>query len=291
MASKPISQLPTITSLNISDLFVLNHGGTTSTATLDTLTKAVSSATNFIPRPAATNGQVLTYNGSTWVASAPPAAGAITSTANIGGGIKIFDTPGPNQSWTCPPGVYSVKITVIGGGGGIQEGGGSSSCSVGGVTITATGGDAAGGWSTGNGGSVAPVDGYVGAGTGGGGVWGGNGTGSNGGYGGGGATWVVPGGCSQNHSSSGGCGIGGGGGGFMGIYGASGGTGSGYGGARGSNGYGAGGGGNRGLGGGGGYAVYTVATIPGTYTNAIVVGNGGSNGDLRASRGAVIIEW
>jgi len=98
MASKPISQLTTITSLNISDSFVLNHSGTTSTATLDTLTKAVSSATNFIPRPAATNGQVLTYNGSTWVASAAAPLGACSDALYTDpmGSYVVFDQVSPS---------------------------------------------------------------------------------------------------------------------------------------------------------------------------------------------------
>jgi len=238
----------------------------------------ILSSLNFIEKPAsAAIGDVVTYDGTAWIASA----------ANIGGGIKIFDTPGANQSWTCPPGVYSVKITVIGAGGVSELGnGGVSSCSIGGVTVTATGGGA-----NGYGGGVPAVLGYVGAGT------GGNpyanyknGTGGNGGYGGGAGNidnapneasgTVVGGGCGMGEPGPGVSG-----GGYAGSYG------GGYGWGGGAYGY------DGALlvgGGGGGYAVYKVDTTPGAYTNAINVGAAPINSNVSfrvAGGGAVIIEW
>ena len=282
--------------------------------TVDSDTGVVSTSADFIPKPSSpANGQILSYStaSNAWVASNASVGGS------SGGGIKIFDTVGANQSWTCPAGVYSVKITVIGGGGGggadagtFGVAGGSSSCSIGGVTITATGGGGGKGVNNtdcgGTGGSVAGVAGYVGQGTGGIGGSSGvrygsgaNGSGSNGGYGGGG-------GSDSFEAGGGGCGIGGGGAGTNIM----GGVGTGYGGHgghpnRGCVGYGGGGGGQgtapsgdtshtAGGGGGGGYAVYTISVIgETTYTNSITVGAGGvgAEGALNGAHGAVIIEW
>ena len=71
MANKKISDFTTITDVNGVDLLLIDHGGTTHNTTVGALTSNISG--NFIEKPAGpTNGQVLTYNGSTstWVASA-----------------------------------------------------------------------------------------------------------------------------------------------------------------------------------------------------------------------------
>jgi hypothetical protein len=90
--NKKISEFPIATSLAGGDDFLFNHLGSTATVAFstvsDTISQTVSSSiinsltgdtvvqklsANFIKKPAsATNGQVLTYNGSTstWVASA-----------------------------------------------------------------------------------------------------------------------------------------------------------------------------------------------------------------------------
>jgi len=88
MSNKKISEFPLTTSLANSDVFLIDHLGSTSTVSFSTVSQTVSSnivdnlnndtvtqklSTNFIKKPASsTNGQVLTYNGSTstWVASA-----------------------------------------------------------------------------------------------------------------------------------------------------------------------------------------------------------------------------
>jgi hypothetical protein len=97
MANKKISEFPITTTLASGDDFLINHIGTTSTVSFssvsDTISQTVSSSiinslsgdtvvqklsANFIKKPdSATNGQVLTYNGSTstWVASSLSAQG------------------------------------------------------------------------------------------------------------------------------------------------------------------------------------------------------------------------
>jgi hypothetical protein len=78
MASKRVSQLDTITSLNVDDVFVVNQLGSTKKVPYNTITSSISSTVSqnltgdFIKRPpSATAQQVLTYDGSTstWVAS------------------------------------------------------------------------------------------------------------------------------------------------------------------------------------------------------------------------------
>jgi hypothetical protein len=97
MPNKKISEFPITTTLASGDDFLINHLGTTSTVSFstvsDTISQTVSSSiinsltgdtvvqklsANFIKNPdSATNGQVLTYNGSTstWVASSLSAQG------------------------------------------------------------------------------------------------------------------------------------------------------------------------------------------------------------------------
>ena len=132
--------------------------------TAATLTTAGISGVLYKPATA-TNGQVLTYNGSTWV------AGAALNTWGIMGmfnkGIQSFKTPG-TYSFTAPLNVTSVLVVVVGGGStghGSSTGysGGTSSCSIGGKIVTATGGSPAivttvnSGQVNGSGGSVAEV--------------------------------------------------------------------------------------------------------------------------------------
>ncbi len=76
MANKKISEFPSVTTLSNSDIFLINSLGTTSSVSLAVLSGNITNSPliqNSIQKPlAATNGQVLTYNGSTWVASAVP---------------------------------------------------------------------------------------------------------------------------------------------------------------------------------------------------------------------------
>lgn len=102
MANKKISEFPVTTTLASDDDFLINHIGTTSTVSFSTVSDTISQSVtnsltgdtvvqklsaNFIKKPAsATNGQVLTYNGSTstWVASSLSAQGFTNSTATSG---------------------------------------------------------------------------------------------------------------------------------------------------------------------------------------------------------------
>lgn len=64
MANKTIADFNRVTALNDADIFLINQQGETSTTALSTVRNSVL--------PTGTNGQVLTYNGSTntWIASA-----------------------------------------------------------------------------------------------------------------------------------------------------------------------------------------------------------------------------
>lgn len=82
----------------------------------------------------ATNGQVLTFNGSTsvWVASAAPSINVnnnYTTVGNASAGIFasavcfIPSDPG-SGTWTAPAGCYTARVTIVGGGaGGAGDGG------------------------------------------------------------------------------------------------------------------------------------------------------------------------
>jgi hypothetical protein len=107
MASKRISEFPSTASIQSSDIFLMNHLGTTSTVSFSTVSNTISQtvsssitnsltgdtviqklSTNFIKKPdSASSGQVLTYNGSTstWVASAVP-----SSSLSIAGTVVIL---------------------------------------------------------------------------------------------------------------------------------------------------------------------------------------------------------
>lgn len=75
----------------------------------------------------ATNGQVLTFNGSTstWVASAAPTGGSniYTTVGNASAGIFVSavcfipSDPGTG-TWTAPAGCYTARVTIVGGGKG-----------------------------------------------------------------------------------------------------------------------------------------------------------------------------
>jgi hypothetical protein len=149
MANKKISEFPVTTTLAGGDAFLINHIGTTSTVSFstvsDTISQTVSSSitnsltgdtviqklsSNFIKKPdSATNGQVLTYNGSTstWMASSLSAQGFTASLSakgytylpngilmqwgtGTGGTAFSFPIPFPNACW-------SVNITPVPYGG------------------------------------------------------------------------------------------------------------------------------------------------------------------------------
>jgi len=132
MANKKISEFPITTTLAGGDDFLINHIGTTSTVSFstvsDTISQTVSSSiinsltgdtvvqklsANFIKKPAsATNGQVLTYNGSTstWVASSLSAQGFTASKTTSG---YTYLPNGIIMQWGITP--------VIAGGANIQE--------------------------------------------------------------------------------------------------------------------------------------------------------------------------
>jgi len=127
MQNKKISEFPVTTSILQDDDFLINHIGTTNTVSFSTVNNTINSSiinsltgdtvtrnlsTNFIRKPAsATNGQVLTYNGSTstWVASAAP---------NV-----LSGSLSPNGYTRLPNGlIMQWGITsVIAGGALIQE--------------------------------------------------------------------------------------------------------------------------------------------------------------------------
>ena len=106
MANKKISEFPVTTSLADSDIFLVDHVGSTSTVSFSTVSNTISQtvsssitnsltgdtvirklSTNFIKKPAsASNGQVLTYNGSTstWGADSLSANGFNASLSSNG---------------------------------------------------------------------------------------------------------------------------------------------------------------------------------------------------------------
>jgi hypothetical protein len=142
--NKKISEFP-LTTLSSNDIFLINHLNTTSTVTFDTLSSTISQnistnivnnltgdnivqklSTVFIKKPTtATNGQILTYNGSTWVASNVPTFSGFGSGYLTG----IFLSAGTNMSFTVPNGVKKIEITAVGSGGKGGDGSGSSTSS------------------------------------------------------------------------------------------------------------------------------------------------------------------
>lgn len=122
MANKKISEFPVTTSLAGDDAFLMNHLGSTSTVAFSSLSAAVTN--NSIKLPSvATNGQVLTYNGSTttWVASAVPKE--LPSTA-LSGQVLSYDgststwiastpsAPGIAKAWVCFNGIRTGNGVV-----------------------------------------------------------------------------------------------------------------------------------------------------------------------------------
>ena len=71
MPNKRISQFPSVTTLSNSDIFLINSAGTTSTVSLNTVKDVVTDNCIKLPSPAS-NNQVLTYNGTNWVANDVP---------------------------------------------------------------------------------------------------------------------------------------------------------------------------------------------------------------------------
>lgn len=74
MANKKVSELPPVNTLSDTDIFVLDHAGSTGTVNFSTMASTISG--NSIPKPTGldsiNNGNVLTYQHSTtsWIASA-----------------------------------------------------------------------------------------------------------------------------------------------------------------------------------------------------------------------------
>lgn len=93
MANKKISDFTTITDVGGEDLLLIDHGNTTYNTKISSLTSNIGGS--FIQKPVtASNGQVLTYSGSTstWVASAAPTGCArawvnFDGTRNSSGGV------------------------------------------------------------------------------------------------------------------------------------------------------------------------------------------------------------
>jgi hypothetical protein len=84
----------------------------------------VASAANFIAKPAtASNGQVLTYDGSTSTWYAGAGSNTYTTVGNASAGIfasAVCFIPSSSGTgiWTAPAGCYTARVTVVGGGGG-----------------------------------------------------------------------------------------------------------------------------------------------------------------------------
>ena len=130
--NKTISEFP-LTSLSSTDIFLINHLNTTSTVTFHTLSSTISQnistnvvnnltgdnivqklSTIFIKKPTtATNGQILTYNGSNWVASNVPAFNGFGSGYFTG----TFLSAGENKTFTVPSGLKKIEIIAVGSGG------------------------------------------------------------------------------------------------------------------------------------------------------------------------------
>jgi hypothetical protein len=72
MADKKISEFPITTSLADDDIFLINHLGSTNTVSYNTLKSSTNNDVIKKPVPSGTNGQVLTYNGTTWIAANVP---------------------------------------------------------------------------------------------------------------------------------------------------------------------------------------------------------------------------
>lgn len=96
--------------------------------------------------PIANDKDVLTYDGTTnkWIAASNSNSGSFLTK-----GFDIYPTAG-TFTWTAPAGVTRVMVALVaGGGGGGSTGaagnGGNTVCSIGGITVTATGGLGGGG--------------------------------------------------------------------------------------------------------------------------------------------------
>ena len=103
MANKTIADFNRVTALNDSDIFLINHQGETSTTSLSTVRNSVL--------PTGSNGQVLTYNGSTstWVASA--LSTGIQSGLLSGDGYQKFSN-GLTLMWGSLTGLETTDRTV-----------------------------------------------------------------------------------------------------------------------------------------------------------------------------------
>ena len=105
MPNKKISDFATVTSIQNDDKFLMNSAGTTSTVTLNTLRDTVTNNSIKLPSPAS-NGQILTYNGTTWIAATAPS----TNGGMFGTAVTI--TSVPSVEWTNIPN-WVVQITII----------------------------------------------------------------------------------------------------------------------------------------------------------------------------------
>jgi hypothetical protein len=130
MASKKVSEFPVTASIANSDVFLMNHLGTTSTVSFSTLSSSIAPSTgsvaalNFIEKPASsTNGQVLTYNGSTstWVASAAPAITSGIAVSATGTSVNFTGIP----NWVKRVTVMFSNVTLNGSELSIRVGSGS----------------------------------------------------------------------------------------------------------------------------------------------------------------------
>ena len=98
--------------------------------TAATLTTAGISGVLYKPA-AATNGQVLTYNGTSWVPGSINPSSFYTTVGNASAGIFVAavcyipSDPGTG-TWTAPAGCYTARVTVVGGGGNATTAGGRS---------------------------------------------------------------------------------------------------------------------------------------------------------------------
>lgn len=147
--NKKISEFP-LTSLSSNDIFLINHLNTTSTVTFDTLSSTISQnistnivsnltgdnivqklSTVFIKKPTtATDGQILTYNGSNWVASNVPTFSGFGSGYLTG----IFLSAGTNMTFMAPNNIKQLEIIAVG-----SAGNGASTSTNSGITITSVG--------------------------------------------------------------------------------------------------------------------------------------------------------
>ena len=101
MANKKVSELPVVSTIDDNDIFVLDHNGSTGTATTSVLASYISGGS--IPKPTGldtiNNGNVLTYQHSntSWVASAPNFIPKPTTTSADNG--KVLTYQHSTTSW------------------------------------------------------------------------------------------------------------------------------------------------------------------------------------------------